>query len=109
MSLPNFDSYQPNARPRWWWFMNDLSHLNGKSIAITLIFHNRMQLLRGVGIYERDTELGKILRIHLAEKDDMPGDPHFVIREDKWDGTISEGSSHDCEYSLVMDLRQMPP
>ena len=88
--------------------MSNLSHLDGKAIAIVLILANRSHTLRGVATYEADEEFGSRLRIRFDSLNDRDGHPQLIIDENDWAGTVVETPSEDCDYVITLDLRPNP-
>jgi len=73
-----------------------LSALHQRTVALQLSLGGRDQTLRGHGVYERDPDLGSVLRIEL------PADAgcEFVIVEDSWSGEIESGNDLGCDFLI---------
>jgi hypothetical protein len=54
--------------------------------------------LHGLARFERDDELGNILRITLPG----PGSPSLIISEREWDGLITPDCEHGADYCLIL-------
>src|SRR5436190_15322799 len=64
-----------------------LAGMHRRTVAIELALGGRQQVLMGRGVYERDSELGGVLRIEL------PTDAgcEFVLVENSWSGEVQPG------------------
>jgi len=71
-----------------------LAGMHQRTVAVELALGGRPQILVGRGVYERDPELGGILRIEL------PADAgcEFVLVENSWDGEVQPGEAHGCDF-----------
>ena len=73
-----------------------LAGMHRRTVAIELALGGRQQVLMGRGVYERDSELGGVLRIEL------PADAgcEFVLVENSWSGEVQPGESHGCDFLI---------
>jgi hypothetical protein len=73
--------------------------LDGSTVAVELIQEGKRKLLRGVAAYCQDPLLGRVLKVNVREE---WGDFDFVLGESEWDGQISLGSAHGCDYQICI-------
>jgi hypothetical protein len=73
-----------------------LSSLHHRSIAIQLVVLGCEQVFMGHGVYDQDSELGRVLRIELA----VDAGYEFLIRENSWSGKIQSGRSLGCDFLI---------
>ena len=73
-----------------------LSAVHERTVAVQLTILGHEQLLRGKGIYERDPELGNVLRIELGGE---PGS-EIVLVESTWKGEVVTGESFGCDFLI---------
>jgi hypothetical protein len=76
-----------------------LAALHQRTVAIQLTLPGRQQLLRGRGVYELDSQLGRILRI------EFPTDAscEFVLCEESWHGEILPGDQVACDFLICLN------
>ncbi len=79
--------------------VNRFSALEGSTVAIELIQDGKRKLLRGVAAYSHDPQLGRVLKVNIQEE---WGDFDFVLQENLWDGEISLGTAHGCDYQICV-------
>jgi hypothetical protein len=61
----------------------DLSMYDGKRIAVVLTRGGVQRVLCGLAAYEKDDDLGAIVRIRLQDKgSDLPGRPAIILQDD---------------------------
>jgi hypothetical protein len=73
-----------------------LAAIDRHSVAARLEIPGRSpQILRGRGTYEPYSDLGPLLRIHVA---DAEGDFDLVLLEDEWLGSIESGEAVGCDF-----------
>lgn len=61
----------------------DLSMYNGKRIAVVLCRGGIQRVLCGIAAFEKDQDLGSIVRIRLqGEGSDLAGNPAIILQED---------------------------
>lgn len=89
--LPN--SYALCASPR------PLSTLHNRRIAVQMTFLGRNETLLGSGRYERDVDLGTILRIELLDDSDN----ELILVEREWVGQIRSGEAHGCDFLIHLN------
>jgi hypothetical protein len=77
-----------------------LADLNQKRIAVSVRLGGKLVLLKGVGSFETDPQLGNLLRIRLHYE---PG-VDIVVREEAWSGDIIPLENIDSDY--IMPLSQ---
>jgi hypothetical protein len=77
--------------------VTDLSPLDQRSIAVHLVAQGRERVLRGVGSYGADPDLGGVLRV--AVEDDA-GAFELLFVESQWTGTIESGAALGYDYLL---------
>jgi hypothetical protein len=73
------------------------ARLDQATIAVELSQNGVKKTLRGTGAYDRDPDLGNVLRIKVHEP---WGDFAVVLREDEFDGEITNGSTVGCDYAI---------
>lgn len=56
--------------------------------------------LRGTAHFQRDDDLGNILRITLDG--DLPGNPEIIVSEGEWNGLITSDSHYGCDFCLFL-------
>lgn len=79
--------------------VNRLAALDRSKIAVEISQNGQKKMLRGTGVYDRDSELGGVLRISVQ---DAWGNFDFILREDEFDGDISAGGSSGCDYHICL-------
>ena len=79
----------------------DLSHFDGKRIAIVMQFANVHRVIRGLASYVNLADSTNIMRI--APEEPSPGNPEFVIDEQKWDGHIVPDDRYGCDFQLELN------
>jgi hypothetical protein len=57
------------------------------------------RLVRGTAHYERDDQLGPVLRIVLDEP--ALGNPEIIVSESDWRGLILPDTQYGCDFCLV--------
>jgi len=67
-------------------------------VGLQLAVKGRAQFLMGRAIYERDPELGQLLRIRLPPSAACD----LVLIEDSWDGDILPGRA-GCDFLIRLD------
>ena len=67
-------------------------------VGIRLSTKGREVLIKGQALYERDPELGPVLRVCLARQYNS----EVVLAEREWKGKIVSGEGKDCDF--VIDL-----
>ena len=77
-----------------------LSQLDQRTIAVELCIANRKQLLKGIGQYDSQGELGPSLHIGIQ---DAAGDFEIVLKENEWNGRIRTGEQFRCDFALQLD------
>lgn len=75
------------------------ARLDRATIALELCQGGRKTLLRGIGAYGRDPDLGSVLKVNIPE---IGGDFDFVLREDLFDGEITSGGASGCEFQICL-------
>jgi len=78
---------------------NRFSTLNGSTVAVELVQDGKHKLLRGIASYSHDPQLGRVLKVSIQEE---WGDFDFVLQESQWDGEISPGTAHGCDYQICV-------
>lgn len=73
-----------------------LAGLHQRTVAVELALDGRQQVLLGRGVYERDDQLGGLLRIELL----ADAGCEFVLVENSWNGEIQSDPSHGCEFLI---------
>lgn len=58
------------------------------------------QPLRGMAHFQRDDQLGNILRISLDG--DLAGNPEIIVVEEQWNGLITSGDRYGCDFCLSL-------
>ena len=74
-----------------------LAELDARRVAVHLVVDGREQFLKGLAQFEEDRELGRVLRVKIA---DPSGNFEFVFSESKWQGQILPGQAVGCDYLL---------
>ena len=69
------------------------------SIAIELEVRGRSVQLSGIANYERQSDLGAILRVHVV---DPAGDFDLILREDTWKGEIVSGGKSGSDFRIIL-------
>src|SRR5437879_13827294 len=75
-----------------------LGDLHERMVGLQLAVQGRTQFVMGRAAYERDPELGRILRIQLPPSEACD----FVLIEDRWDGDILPGRA-GCDSVIRVD------
>ncbi len=73
---------------------------DNRRFAVLLGGHAAKEPLRGTAHFERDQELGNVLRIDLDG--DLLGSPVIVVCERDFSGLILPDESCGCDYRLVL-------
>lgn len=73
-----------------------LEVLDQRRIAVQLVVLGREHLVIGRGVYEREGEQGKRLRIELPPTAGF----ELVLLENSWAGTILSGDAYNCDYLI---------
>jgi len=73
--------------------------LDQHSIAIELELSGQSVQLRGTANYERQSDLGPILRVHVV---DPAGDFDVILREDTWKGEIISGGKSGADFRIIL-------
>jgi hypothetical protein len=76
-----------------------LNALHERTIAVQFAVPGRDELLVGRGMYERDQELGPVLRIEFASQ----GDGEIFLAENGWSGEILSGEAVGCDFFVRLD------
>jgi hypothetical protein len=73
-----------------------LSALHERKVAVHCSILGREETVVGRGIYERDSELGPVLRI------DVPGEEHlqFTLAERSWDGEVVASVGREWDFLI---------
>ena len=73
-----------------------LSALHERKVAVHCSILGREETVVGRGTYERDSDLGPVLRI------DVPGDEHleFTLAEQSWDGEVVAGGGPEWDFLI---------
>jgi hypothetical protein len=71
-----------------------LASLHGRTVAIQFVAAGQERIVKGRGTYERDPELGQVLRISFSSRDDG----ELVIVEQTWKGQVLDGQEVGCDY-----------
>jgi len=74
-----------------------LEMLHRRSIAVQLTVEGETRLMSGQGTFERDPDLGAILRINFP---DQPDDGEFLVVEKSWTGQIEAGDAVGCDFLI---------
>jgi hypothetical protein len=77
--------------------VSDLSLLDRRTLAIKMNTPGGETLLRGVGAYAIDPDLGAVLRVAVA---DEAGEWEMLFVQQQWTGRIEPGTAHGCDYLL---------
>ena len=75
---------------------SSLSALHQRTIAVELEIRGRHRLLVGYGIFERDRNLGEVLRVQFAADEAA----EIVLLEGSWRGEIRSGEAAGCDYLI---------
>jgi len=73
--------------------------LDKQTIAVEMDIKGRHVHLSGVAEYDRLSDLGAVLKIHVA---DAAGDFELVLREDRWKGKIEEDRQSGCHFRICL-------
>jgi hypothetical protein len=73
--------------------------LHQATIAVEVSQNGRKQTLRGTAIYDRDPDLGSVLKIKVREN---WGDFEIILREDEFEGEIMGGGTSGCKYQICL-------
>jgi hypothetical protein len=77
-----------------------LRELDKRVIGVELVLPGGRRFLRGVGRYERSSEVGPALFVEIH---DPAGDFEIVLQEGKFAGPIEPCAQGDCEFLLQLD------
>lgn len=75
-----------------------LSAMDRRRVAVVVDLLGTQQVVRGVGRYELDSTLGKVLRIDLSMEHPEQGSTSFIIQESSWDGEFTKDSEYGCDF-----------
>lgn len=78
-----------------------LRQLDQKTVALEVAFQDGIRVLKGVGIYGEDAELGDCLRITIDDPDS--GQIEVLLRQSEWAGPILVDDRHGCAYRLRLE------
>jgi hypothetical protein len=73
--------------------------LDKQTIAVEMEVSGRHICLKGVAAYDQFSELGAVLRIHVA---DAGGDFDVILREDRWKGKIEKDCQPGCHFRISL-------
>jgi hypothetical protein len=73
-----------------------LAAVHQRTVAVELILLGQKQLLKGRGVYDRDPDLGNVLRIQFPADTDF----EIVLAEGNWDGDIASGETLGCDFLI---------
>ena len=73
--------------------------LDQHSIAIELDVNGQSVQLSGIANYERQSDLGAILRVHVV---DPAGDFDLILREDTWKGEVISGGKSGSDFRIIL-------
>ena len=76
-----------------------LQALHQRTIAVQFALAGRDQLLLGRGTYQRDRDLGQILRIELAGE----AGGEILLAEDDWNGEIRSGEAVGSDFLIRLN------
>jgi hypothetical protein len=74
-----------------------LAALDGSRVAVHIVVAGREQFLRGEACYGFDSELGKLLRVHVDGSEESL---EIVIAEATWNGQILPGHAVGSDYLI---------
>jgi hypothetical protein len=86
-----------------------LAPLHQRKIAVDLEIHGRQVHFTGTATYDRDPQLGPILKIQVP---DPAGEFDLILREDRFQGPIAKATEPGCDYHISLtgaDLCTQPP
>ena len=78
---------------------SSLAKLDNQTVAVDLDVRGRRVELIGIAAYEKDSELGPTLRIHV---EDPAGEFDLVLREDRWKGRVEESRQAGCHFRISL-------
>lgn len=78
--------------------------LDNQKIVVDLEISGRRVELTGLAAYEKDSELGAALRIHVA---DPAGEFDLLLREDRWKGKIEELRRSACHFRISLSASDL--
>ena len=76
-----------------------LRQLHDRKLEVELHINASIRRFIGVGCFERDRELGDLLRINVADTD---GNFALMLREGHQDWDIQQGTSGCCDYRIQL-------
>jgi hypothetical protein len=76
-----------------------LAALNQRSVAVEFVVGARKSTVVGKGVYERDAELGDVLRIEFPSS----ADGELIFTENTWDGEIVSGEPLGCDFLVRLN------
>jgi hypothetical protein len=79
----------------------NLSHYQGKRIALVMDVQGREVVLRGTTSLRRAANEQQFLKVTVADEDDAAiGAPVFFISEPRWKDQIVDGQTYGCDLLL---------
>ena len=76
-----------------------LRMLDQRVVGIRLSTKGREVLIKGRATYERDSELGPILRVSLARQHHA----EVLLAEQEWKGKIVSGKGQDYDFVIALN------
>jgi hypothetical protein len=80
--------------------MQDLRHLDQRTVALEISIASRTRVVKGVGEFEKVGEFGPALRVRVT---DPAGNFEIVLKEREWSGQITTGERFSCDFAVRLD------
>jgi hypothetical protein len=78
--------------------------LDKHTVVVEMDINGRQVHLTGVAAYARVSDLGAVLKIHVA---DPAGDFDLILREDRWKGKIEEDRQSGCHFRISLSASDL--
>lgn len=77
-----------------------LHQLHQRTIAVELTVDQTARVVKGLGLYEPNHELGPLLRILV---DEPAGQFELLVKERDWTGQVLPGEARGCDYAIKLE------
>jgi hypothetical protein len=75
-------------------------------LAIEMDVGGRIVQFCGTAVYKRHSELGPVLKIHVA---DPAGEFDVMLSEDRWKGKIEQDHRSGCDFRISLTTSDLCP
>jgi len=77
-----------------------LRQLHQRTIALEMSIANRKCVVKGIGQFDAQGELGPALRVGIS---DPSGNFEILLKESQWNGRIQTGEHFSCDFAVQLD------